>query len=59
MKKIQISKWHLYNIAKTAILNNNLDKIFFTNNIMESANSRLNINIIKNRNNTIIYLIWK
>ena len=32
---------------------NKLDKIFFTNNIVESANSRLNINIKKNKNNTV------
>lgn len=43
----------IYNISKKAIETNNLDKLFFTNNIMESCNAKLNDSIIKDKNNTI------
>ena len=53
IKKININDWNLYLLAKAGVEQNKLDKIFFTNNIVESANSRLNINIKKNKNNTV------
>ena len=52
-KKINISEWNLYNIALEAYNKNFIDKLFFTNNIVESCNSRLNVDIKKNKNNTI------
>ena len=33
--------------------NNQIDLLFFTNNILESCNSKINCNIIKNKNNTV------
>ena len=52
-KKFDLNKWNLYEISKKAINLNSLDKLFFTNNIMESFNSRINHNIIKDKNNNI------
>ena len=52
-KKLNINDWNLYPLAKKAIELKIIDKIFFTNNIVESANSRLNQNIKKNTNNTV------
>ena len=52
-KKFDLKEWNLYEISKKAIEKNLLDKLFFTNNIMESFNSRINHNIIKDKNNTI------
>ena len=53
LKKININDWNLYLLAKNGRELDKLDKIFFTNNIVESANSRLNINIKKNKNNKV------
>ena len=52
-KKLNINDWNLYPLAKKATELKIIDKIFFTNNIVESANSRLNQNIKKNTNNTV------
>ena len=53
IKKISIEEWNIYNISKLCYENNTLDKIFFTNNIVESCNIWLNKNIINNQNNTV------
>ena len=53
IKKVDISEWNLYELALNALNTNTLDKIFFTNNIVESCNSRLNSVLIKNKNNTV------
>ena len=47
LKKININDWNLYLLAKAGVEQNKLDKIIFTNNMVELANSRLNINIKK------------
>ena len=53
-KKNDLNDWNLYDISKKAIETGNLDKLFFTNNIMESCNAKLNDSIIKDKNNTVI-----
>ena len=52
-KKCQYSDWNVYNISMQCMEEKNIDKLFFTNNIMESINSRLNYNLIKNKNNNV------
>ena len=52
-KKNDLNDWNLYDISKKAIETGNLDKLFFTNNIMESCNAKLNDSIIKDKNNTV------
>ena len=42
-----------YYYFKKAIETGNLDKLFFSKNIMESCNEKLNDSIIKDKNNTI------
>ena len=52
-KKVSVDEWNIYSIVKTCYDKNILDKVFFTNNIVESCNSRLNKLIIKNKNNIV------
>jgi len=53
LKKYNIEDWNIYNITLEAYKNNFIDKLFFTNNIVESCKSRLNSDIKKNKTNTV------
>ena len=46
-KKVQINDWNIYEIVLKRFKEKNIDNIFFTNNVVESLNSRLNIKKIR------------
>ena len=63
-KKCDIRDWNISELTKKCLENNKIDKLFFTNNIMESLNSRMNyklnkykkenVNLFNNKINEII-----